>query len=181
LQKDVDTANDYLNQFARLMRMILDRSEYAYTEIAEEIELLTLYLQAESMRIGKKMTFSFDIAPDLDPDETLLPTMILQPFVENAIWHGISPKEGPGHITIRFLSYNDHLCCEVEDNGVGRSSRPKSSFKSHQSKSISITKRRLEMLSKEHDTESELKIIDLFSEDQQPTGTKVQLFLPILE
>ncbi len=181
LQKDIDTANDYLNQFARLMRMILDRSEYAYTEIAEEIELLTLYLQAESMRIGKKMTYSFEVDPNLDLDETLLPTMILQPFIENAIWHGISPKEGAGHIAIRFLSDNDHLCCEVEDNGVGRSSRPKSSFKSHQSKSISITKRRLEMLSKEHDTASELKIIDLFSEDKQPAGTKVQLFLPVLE
>ncbi len=181
LRKDVDTANDYLNHFARLMRMILDRSEHAYTEVAEEIELLTLYLQTESMRIGKKMTYSFEVDPNLDPDETLLPTMILQPFVENAIWHGISPKESSGHIAIRFLSGDGRLCCEVEDNGVGRNSRPKRPFKAHQSKSITITERRLEMLSTEYDVPAKLEIIDLYSEDKQPAGTKVQLFLPILE
>ncbi len=179
LQKDVDTANEYLNQFAQLMRMILDKSEHTYIDIEEEVELLSLYLQTEAMRLGKKLDYKIEIDPSLDPQETILPTMILQPFVENAIWHGISPKQGQGLVQIRFLNQKGHLVCEVEDNGVGRGYKGDAA-QSHQSKSITITQKRLDLLSKDHSS-SEMKVIDLVSPQGEAIGTKVQLILPILE
>ncbi len=181
LQKDIDTANDYLHRFSRLMRRILELSEQAFTDVTEEIDLLTLYLKTESMRLRQSLEYHFDIHPDIDPDDTLLPTMILQPFVENAIWHGISPKAETGLIQIRFLPNNGHLLCEVEDNGVGRSSPQKMKTNLHASKALSITQRRLDLLSKKQTTQAHLNIVDLVDPNNQPIGTKIQLFLPTLE
>ena len=104
LQKDVDTASDYLESICkRLMRMILKFAAKPLIAISDEIELLELYLQTEAMRFEKKFDYSFELKDDLDPDEFVIPTMILQPFVENAIWHGISnKKDGEGKIKMSF-------------------------------------------------------------------------------
>ena len=180
LEKDIDSANSFLTRFSHLMRTILDRSEQNFTDISDEVELLTHYLDIEAIRLGKQMDYRFVVDPKLDPDETLLPTMILQPFVENAIWHGISPKDGTGLINIRFLLYQDLLLCEVEDNGVGRAYHQKRTTTiEHESKALSITERRLSLLPQVKNKKAHFEIIDIFDESGNANGTKVQLFLPL--
>lgn len=181
LKKEIDTAYEYLQNFAELMRMILDSSEQQFTEIEEEKELLTLYLEAENMRLGQKLNYEFIIDPEIETEDTLIPTMILQPFIENAIWHGISPKQSnDGLIQIRISTHNDQLICEVEDNGVGRSYH-KNRIKPNDSKALSITERRLALLSEEQATRSRYEIHDLYDEQQQACGTLIRLFLPLLD
>ncbi len=179
LQRDVDKASEYLNHFARLMRRILELSEHPLITVDEEIELLEQYLTAEAMRMSQPMTYSFEIDPDLDPDEVLLPTMLLQPFVENAIWHGLSPKDGGGHITIGFRQKGQTLECSVEDNGVGRA-RTESKHKTHRSKALEITRKRLNVLAEQEQAKTELQILDLTHPDGSPAGTRVMVTLPVL-
>ncbi len=178
--KDIDTANDYLDRFARLMRVILISSERPLQEIAEEVELLTLYLQTEAMRFENAINYSFHIDEAIDPDEVFVPTMILQPFIENAIWHGLAPKQGEKSISVAFALKGGKLHCSVEDNGIGRhaAAQLKASRPGHESKALSITRRRLELLEAQYGAPTDLNIIDLTDNSGRPTGTKVSMELP---
>ncbi|MEM6317480.1 MAG: histidine kinase [Bacteroidota bacterium] len=182
LQKDVATANDYLGRFARLMRKILMVAEEPYLSLYEEIELLEQYMQAEAMRFEEKFHYQFEVAEDIDTDEVLIPTMILQPFVENAIWHGLSNKQGQGRINIGFTIQNEQLICRIADNGVGRQAARKHKAETHESKAITITQRRLNLLATEHQLsfQPSLTINDLVDDRKQSTGTKVVLILPLI-
>jgi ligand-binding sensor domain-containing protein/two-component sensor histidine kinase len=183
LQKDMDAASDYLHRFARLMRMILKFAAKPLIAISDEIELLELYLQTEAMRFEKKFNYSFDLKDDLDPDEFVIPTMILQPFVENAIWHGLSnKKDGEGMIKVNFWQENESFFCSVEDNGIGRAASSKISRKgkSHESKAISITQHRLQLLENKNGATASFEIQDLKDAAQNPAGTKVVLKFPLL-
>ena len=120
LTKDIETANNYLGRFARLMRMILDYAAKPLIEVGDEVELLELYLQAESMRFEGRFEYEVVFDDDFDPDEYMIPPMILQPFVENAILHGFTGKKEKGRIKIRFREADNSLYCSVEDNGIGR-------------------------------------------------------------
>ncbi len=183
LQKNVDTASDYLHRFARLMRMILKFAAKPFIAISDEIDLLELYLQTEAMRFERKFDYSFDLKDDLDPDEFVIPTMILQPFVENAIWHGISNKKnGEGKIKVSFWQENESLLCSVEDNGVGRAASHKASqkAKSHESKALSITEHRLQLIEQKNGVSASFEIQDLRDAAQNPAGTKVVLRFPLL-
>jgi LytS/YehU family sensor histidine kinase len=183
LQKDVNTASGYLHHFARLMRMILKFSEKPFISVSDEIELLELYLQTEALRFNNKFNFSFELKNGLDPDEYVIPTMILQPLVENAIRHGISnKKEGKRHIKISFWKENESLLCSVEDNGVGRaaSCQISKNTKMHESKALSITEHRLQLLEKNNCVSASFEIQDLIDESQKPIGTKVILRFPLL-
>lgn len=182
INKDIDTASDYLNRFAKLMRMILKLAAQPYIFVSEEIELLRLYLQTEAMRFGHNFSYTFEVDEAIDPDETILPTMILQPFVENAIWHGIARKPDTGRIVIRFKKEQESLLCCVEDNGIGREAASKLKEKSaaHESQALSITSRRLELLAKEKETKSYFNIEDLKNPDGSAAGTKVSLIIPLL-
>jgi len=179
LHKDIDQANHYLNRFASLMRMILELSEYPFTSLDEEVELLELYLQAEAMRLRKELHYTFEVDSQLDPEDTLIPTMLLQPFVENAIWHGISPKREGGHIDIGFRQNEAQLICTVQDNGVGRSASAKTS-PAHQSKALGITQKRLHMLAQQEQADAYLYIDDLHHSDGTPAGTRVTVTLPLI-
>lgn len=179
LQKDVRTASDYLNRFAKLMRMILKFAAKPMIAVSDEVDLLELYLQTEAMRFEKQFAYSFDLPEDMDPDDFVIPTMILQPFVENAIWHGLSKKKGEGHIKISFREENESLICSVEDNGVGRAASNHKA-KTHESKAMSITGRRLQLLKPENGVSATFEIHDLVDAAKQPAGTKVVLRLPLL-
>jgi LytS/YehU family sensor histidine kinase len=181
LQKDIETANNYLLRFAKLMRMILNFAEKPLIAVSEEMELLEQYLKTETMRFEKKFKYSFEVAEEFDPDEFLIPTMILQPFVENAIWHGMANKlEGEGKILIKFWIENDSLNCSVQDNGIGRSAANKKlRSNDHKSKAISITHRRLEMIQPKDGIHASLEIKDLKDESKKPSGTLVLFRFPI--
>lgn len=179
IQKDIETANDYLHRFANLMRKILELAEESLTDITEEIAFLTLYLETEAMRLKGQLHYSFEVDEQIDTEDTLIPTIVLQPFVENAIWHGISPKKGSGHIWIRFRKEKGLLVCEVEDDGVGRAFHEKLST-IHDSKALKITRKRLNLLSENSGSLAFFKITDLYHPDGKAKGTKVMLYLPLL-
>ena len=168
-------AHNYIVQFSELMRGILNNSEQMMTNLEDELYLLDKYLATEQMRIGPRMQYSFQVDPDIDTYEAEIPTMILQPFVENAIWHGISPKQGAGHISIHFLKKAQTLICEVTDNGIGRQQIEVP--KKYESKSTQITSRRLALITQ---TSSHMpprfEIEDLINEEGEPAGTTVRFF-----
>jgi sensor histidine kinase YesM len=181
LQKDIDTASDYLGRFSSLMRMILDFAARPFVSISDEIKLLDLYLLTEAMRFEKKFSHTFDLAEDFDPDEFVIPTMILQPFVENAVWHGLSKKKEKGHIRISFRQEDNSLICSVEDNGIGREGAKKNQkHKTHESRALSITERRLALLESKNGVTASYEIIDLYDNSHHPLGTKVIFRLPLL-
>ncbi|MCB0518725.1 MAG: histidine kinase [Lewinellaceae bacterium] len=182
LKKDIETASDYLGRFAGLMRKILKYAANKYISVSEEIELLEMYCKTEAMRFEGDFEYIFKVDEALDPDETILPTMILQPFVENAIWHGLSNNNGRGRVTVRFDKRDGSLICSVEDNGQGREAarHQKSQTVKHESKALSITERRLKLLEQEEGSSSNFEIIDLKDGTGVSTGTRVVLRLPLL-
>lgn len=182
LKQDINTASDYLGRFAHLMRMILNLAAKPFISIAEEVRLLEQYLRTEAMRFEKNFSYSFELDPAIDPDDTIVPTMILQPFVENAIWHGLLNKKGEGRIIIRFSLADGLLLCSVEDNGIGREAarQLRNGSEVHGSKALSITQRRLELLGEEAGARAGYKIVDLKDDTGVALGTRVDLHLPIL-
>ncbi len=181
-QKDIKTANDYLNRFANLMRKILKLAKHPFLSVGEEMELLEQYLETEAMRFEDKIHYQITTGPSLDPDEVIIPTMILQPFVENAIWHGLAGKEGRKQIHIQFKIEKEQLICIVEDNGIGRAAaQVKKKSNNHVSKAISITKERLKRLEEQEAAAASLTIQDLKDEQHTGIGTKVIIKLPLIE
>ena len=121
LKGEVDNANKYLSQFSKLIRLVLQYSEYNFISLEEEINMLKLYLSLEKTRFGNSFEYSIQVEDDLDADEIKIPNLMVQPFVENAIWHGLMHKEGDRKIDIRFhLKHEKSVVCEVTDNGIGR-------------------------------------------------------------
>jgi sensor histidine kinase YesM/streptogramin lyase len=179
LEKDIDTANDYLGRFAKLMRMILKFAAKPLISIADEINLLEQYMQTEAMRVEHPFTFNFEYDDNFDPDDYLIPTMILQPFVENAIWHGLSGKGEGGHIRIRFWTEGHTLNCSVEDNGIGREAAAAKKPKDHESKALSITEHRLGMMERKNGVVASYRIEDI-EEGGVVNGTRVLFCLPLL-
>ena len=182
LKKDIDTASGYLNRFSRLMRMILDLAANPYVSVYEEAEMLELYINTEAMRFEEKFSHEIKVDDSIDPDDTILPTMILQPFVENAIWHGLSGKGSKGWVKVHFQQQDGNLVCSVEDNGIGRQAAKSSAAgtQGHESKALGITAKRLGLLEKETGKTARYEIIDLKNEKGEAVGTKVILTLPML-
>jgi len=175
-------ANVYLSKFARLLRMTLDHSDKKEISLADEIAMLELYLSLEALRFSNK--FEYRIEPDstIDLFETKIPPMILQPFLENAIKHGLLPKKADALLLIQFRKEaNGTLYCLVRDNGIGRIQREKLKEKSqmgHVSKGIKITKNRLELLNQIRNKPAEISITDLYNDSGQPAGTQVEILIP---
>src|SRR5690606_13954290 len=113
----------YLTKFAKLMRLILENSEHKEVPLADDLQALELYMQLEALRLNNKFEYTIEVDENLDTENTLVPPLLLQPFVENSIWHGIARKEGSGRITVSVKRENDMLKCTVEDDGVGRFSK----------------------------------------------------------
>ena len=150
IRNDKKEANKYLTQFARLIRLNLETSKSKYTTLEEEIERLSLYLQFEKVRFGDKLQYAITVAPELETDKIFIPSMIIQPFVENAIWHGLIPKPENGHVRINIEKQNFNLIIMVIDNGVGYTiSETKKTNTIKTSMGAIITKRRLELLEKQ--------------------------------
>lgn len=169
---DVDTANEYLAMFSKLMRSILENSEKKWIPLAEELELMTLYMQLESLRLEHKLNYSIAIDPTIDTEDTLVPPLITQPFIENSIWHGISKKGSEGTITIQVQKDSKKLLISIEDDGLGRTENLIESTQK-QSMGITITKTRLDIINSLQNLKSNFKLID------QKQGVKVELTLPL--
>lgn len=172
LHNDVKKANYYLGKFAKMMRMILENSEHSQVTLADDLKALELYMQLEAVRLNDKFSFEIKVDEAIDQENTLVPPLILQPFVENSIWHGIAQKEGKGKILIEIKKENDLINCMVEDNGVGLpASNPV--IKSKRSLGMKITRSRIEMMNKIKKSQGSVELFHL------PIGTRVEVKLPL--
>ncbi|MBC7382782.1 MAG: histidine kinase [Bacteroidia bacterium] len=175
-------AAKYLSKFAKLIRMILDISEQTFVNIQHKISFLKLYVELEALRMNNSFTYTFDIDDKIDM-EGYIPTLLLQPHIENAIWHGLQYKEGEKILLIRIKKFSDEfLLCEVEDNGIGRKAAlaiKKNKTILHQSKGVKITEERIKILKRTFGSIPKIEIYDLKDKNNVVCGTKVVLQIPV--
>lgn len=182
---DNEKASGYLLSFSRLLRMILDFSDKTYIELEEEIKFIRLYLSLESMRMGNEFSYEVIVSSHIIDEDISIPSLLIQPFIENAIWHGLINKEGDKKLLVRFEETGDEkqLKCIVEDNGIGRVMAGKlksnGSMIKHESKGIKITQERLELLQFQIKDEVPVRINDNHNAQNEPSGTRVELLLPV--
>ncbi len=184
LTHDIETANNYLSKFAHLIRLFLDSSRSRYLSLSEEVRMLNLYCDIEKLRFENKFDFEIIVAPDINKFIEL-PTMILQPFVENAINHGLRYKSKKGFLSIEFYIEYKYLICKICDNGVGREraiEMQEKSRKGYKSQGLKITAERLTTYNKINETDIQFYIRDKFllSETSDgDVGTIVQVKFPL--
>ncbi|WP_298119810.1 tetratricopeptide repeat protein [Flavobacterium sp.] len=181
VQNGTDTAVKYLAKFSKLMRLTLEYSKESLIPIDKEIESLQNYLELEQLRFNQKFDFTISKSSDIE-DDTALPPLLLQPFVENAIIHGLIPKKEKGLISIKFSLENESLICTIEDNGIGfnKSKEIKESLVSvHKSMALDITKKRLEMMEVSTSQKAHVEIEENKNNQGEILGTKVVLNLPL--
>lgn len=181
-----DAANEYLSRFSKLIRMIFNHSGEKNISLTDDLEALKLYMDLEQLRLDGKFVYHFHIESDIEAEEIEIPPLIIQPYVENAIWHGISQLEGEGKIDILIkmncLGKSNILMCIVKDNGIGREQSEKNKKQKnsqHKSQGMSITNERLELLNSMYGNKNSVEIIDLYSENKEPSGTEVRIFIPL--
>jgi ligand-binding sensor domain-containing protein len=178
--EDEMSANYYLSRFSKLIRRVLENSKHSYININEEIETLKLYLELEMLRFENKFEYEIKMDTDINDYDTEIPSMIIQPFLENAIWHGLMPKEGESKLTLHFEQSEEFVICTVRDNGVGRKAASKANenrSEDHKSTGIANTVKRLGLFSNGADESTLMQITDL-EEDGKALGTLVTLKIP---
>ena len=181
MQNGKEDAMKYLSKFSKLMRLTLEFSKESAIPIDKEIEALQNYLELEQLRFNQKFDFKINKDSEIE-DDTAIPSLLLQPYVENAIIHGVAPKEGKGFIKIDFTQKDEQLICVIEDDGVGiDTSRElkKNSVNVHQSMALDISKKRLKTLEELEKQTVNLKTEELKDENNNSRGTRITLELPL--
>jgi ligand-binding sensor domain-containing protein len=177
------SANQYITRFAKLIRLILENSRKRRVSLASELEALVLYIQLEQLRFENRFDYTIDLADNVDQDNVEVPPLVLQPFVENSILHGILPKAGNGHIQITITQTDNAICYSIEDNGVGRAAakrRDEEGVLKKESHGMDITMKRIELFNREYRFTDNVIITDLQS-DGFASGTRVQIPLALVE
>jgi len=184
LKNDFESSNRYITKFSRLMRTILNQSDKVSISIKEEIKIIKFYLEIEQMRFDHKFDFEMDIHEKLNLNQTFIPSMLIQPYVENAIWHGLASTGRKGKITIKVdvdpLANHPTLQCKIIDNGIGRKAAEaikKSSSKKRRSVGMNLTKERLDILNKDR-RDYLVKVVDLEDKNGKARGTEIILSIP---
>jgi ligand-binding sensor domain-containing protein/putative methionine-R-sulfoxide reductase with GAF domain/anti-sigma regulatory factor (Ser/Thr protein kinase) len=177
-------ATKYLSKFSKLLRTILVQSDKEMATLKEELEILNLYVELEAIRFKESFQYTIACDEEIDQDELKVPTLLIQPFVENAIWHGLMHKEGKKILTIQFFENKDFLHCIIEDNGVGREKAREVKMatgrgQGHTSKGIQVSLERLKKTRNANGNEGSLTIIDLKNTRGGPSGTRVEINFPI--
>jgi hypothetical protein len=181
LEEDTANANNYLVKFSNLLRKLLESSMADSISLQEEMEILSTYVDIEKLRFDQY--FEFQMSTDVeDPEKVHLPFMLIQPFLENAIWHGLLPKDGTRKLSVTFSKISEKaLLCRVEDNGVGRKvSLKKKDPMRKKSMAMEFIKQRLELLEKTTGIKSSLSIIDKENEKGESEGTVIEVIIPII-
>jgi LytS/YehU family sensor histidine kinase len=181
VQNGTDSAIKYLSKFSKLMRLTLEYSKGSLIPIDKEIESLQNYLELEQLRFNRKFEFSIHSSSSIE-DDIALPPLLVQPFVENAILHGVVPKEGNGRIEVNFNVISNQLICTITDDGIGLTkskSMKENSVTAHQSMALEITKKRLEMMETSTLQKANVTIEEIQNIHNQIIGTKVVITLPI--
>jgi LytS/YehU family sensor histidine kinase len=182
--QDVFAANKYIAGFARLIRATLQNSSKAFIPLADEIDFLSGYLSLEKIRFKEKMDYFIEVDPELDHAHCIIPPMLIQPYVENSMRHGLRHKTGgKGYIRLNFRRTGSRLSVIVEDNGIGRKGAAAFKTREHieyQSKGMSLTADRIRMFNERHREPIRIEVIDLEDESGHPLGTRVVMDIPLL-
>jgi LytS/YehU family sensor histidine kinase len=178
---DKENASQYLSKFSQLTRKILQQSNNDYITLDEEINSLKLYLDLETMRFEDKLHAEFIIDKNINTQAILVPSMMIQPYLENAIKHGLLHKKYNRKLTVEFVKLENLLQVTIDDNGVGRKQSATINNRkqnNHQSFAINANKKRLEILQSNATNNIAFKIIDKVDENSNSIGTKVLLSFP---
>lgn len=180
-KQDSLKAGSYLSQFSELIRMILDFSRKDYIAIESELKLLHTYLDLQKLRFENKFDYSISVDPSIEPEFIFIPPMLAQPFIENAIEHGLFHKQEKGRLDIRLFYEESKLMYEIEDDGIGltEAMQLKRKFKSsHESLATVITQERMSLLGEQHKSGSDIEILDKQTAPGKGQGVKVRFSVP---
>jgi tetratricopeptide (TPR) repeat protein len=179
LMEDNERSHIYLSAFSDLLRTLLDNADQPFVSLRKEIDFLELYLSLENLRIPN-LDYSIEIDPGINTEKIKIPNMMLQPYIENAIWHGLMHKKENRKLQIKIDSKHNTIIFQVEDNGVGRkkAAELKSRYrKQHRSKGMELLSKRFNLLSKEYATEVQTTVTDLYH-NGEALGTHVEIIIP---
>ena len=178
LENETEKASDYLTRFSRLIRMVLTNSEKALITLDEELKMLKLYLDMERLRFENSFDYNITHTNDVGAETVLVPPLLLQPFCENAIWHGLMNKEGNGHLNITVRKENEFLICVITDDGIGRAKAGELnsvSVKKERSMGLKITTERLSLFNQDQEVNTFYETDDILDESGTVAGTKVSI------
>ena len=184
INNEKKNAVHYLNKFSKLIRKILEASSVREISLADELETAQLYMNIENIRFNDEIEFEVNIDDNVDIHTIKIPSLILQPFLENALWHGLSAKDGKKHIALRIKKENKYFInITIVDNGIGRATSEKikkNRVIKRKSVGINITKERLANFSKDYQNSFTVNILDLYDDQKNPCGTKIVLDIPTI-
>jgi tetratricopeptide (TPR) repeat protein len=183
IRSERELSSSYLSKFAKLIRLILNNSSATYVMFENELSALKFYLELEAMRFDGKFSYTIDVAPEIESFNIETPSMIIQPYIENSIWHGLQHLSGEGKLLIDFKLKDEYVVCTIEDNGIGRpvssnsitSKRDKKKVEIH---GTQIAQDRLHQMVKGGHRKASVTIVDLKNSDGHNCGTKVEVTLP---
>ena len=183
LENDSQTASEYLTMFSQLIRLVLENSRAEKVTLQKELETLRLYIELEAMRFKNKVHYAIKVDPGIDQQYIEIPPLLLQPYVENAIWHGLMHKKDGGDIMVAVtLPAEQLLQIEITDNGVGRelaAAYKSKSATTQKSFGLKMTSDRLQIINQLYQINADVKITDVTDEAHQVTGTKVIIRIPV--
>lgn len=181
LRNDTDVASEYLTKFSRLIRLVLDNSRTSIISLSSELECLKLFIEMEEMRFADKFEYSIHVDEKINAETIKVPPLILQPYVENSIWHGLLHKNEKGKLKIEISEQKGYIICVIEDNGIGREAAREAKSKSsghRKSHGMGITSQRV--IEWNLDNEAAVNISDLYDEEKKAAGTRVEIKLKIV-
>ncbi|KAA2244952.1 GAF domain-containing protein [Chitinophaga agrisoli] len=177
----LEKAQEYISNFSRLLRMVLIHSEKNFISLRDEMDLLQYYLKIESLRTDHAFAYTMEIEENINPRDYFVPGMLIQPFLENAIWHGLMNKSGERQLHIHWRYMNEHvLLCEITDNGIGRNAAAQQHGNglktgNHQSRGMQLCQERVDLYKSLFNTRFSIQVSDLVDEGNQPAGTRVDI------
>ena len=182
-QHDKLATNTYMTKFSSLMRKVLENSNHTSIPLQDELDALKLYLELESLRFRDKFDYNITVDEEIDPLLFKVPTMLIQPYVENSICHGLMPKAEKGSVKIDLRLNDGHITCTIEDNGVGREAaytRMKKKEGNHNSLGTKIVSSRLDLVNELYGTSLKTQYTDLRNDKGEAQGTRVEIHIPVM-
>ena len=182
LKNENENASEYITKFARLLRLILRNSRQNQINLKDELNALEIYIDFEQMRFNRKFNYKINIADNINREDIKIQPLTIQPFVENAIWHGLMPKNENGMLKIDISKNNGRLNIIIEDNGIGREKAAqikKNNLFEKKSYGLQITEERMSLMKSIRGKQSDFKIIDLYNDNNDSVGTKVEISFEI--
>jgi ligand-binding sensor domain-containing protein/sensor histidine kinase YesM len=179
LKNDVDSANYYLSNFSSLMRKVLEYSQYNYITLYEELEMIRLYLKMEHMRFSKKFELEINVDPRIDQHLVRIPPMLLQPYLENAILHGLQLIKHKGLLQVNITDFEEYMQINIIDNGIGREKAKAIRERSgHKSRGLANIEKRIQLYNSISARPLAVKIFDIFNDTGESGGTRVEITVP---